>query len=474
MATPKRSDARPRGAALPPAAASALAARMRGSVLTPASEGYDDARRIWNAMIDRRPAVIARCAGVGDVQHAIRFAREHDLLVAVRGGGHNIAGSALCDDGIVIDLSSMKGVRLDAAHRTARAEPGLTLGEFDRATQAAGLATPLGINSTTGIAGLTLGGGFGWLTRAYGLTVDNLRSAELVTAGGDQVTASERENPDLFWAIRGGGGNFGVVTSFEYGLHPVGPEVMAGLIVHPLSNARALLRGYRDVAANAPDALSVWVVMRGAPPLPFLPAEVHGMPVLVLAALYAGRLADGERAVAPLRALGTPIADVISPHAYTGFQAAFDPLLTPGARNYWKSHNLARLDDAVIDTLVDAAEHLPGGQCEVFLAQLGGAARRVPRDATAYAGRDAEFVVNVHARWTEAAQDDACIAWARGLFDAVAPHATGGAYVNFMTQEEGDRVRAAYGPNYERLAAVKRKYDPTNVFHMNQNVQPSS
>jgi len=295
-----------------------------------------------------------------------------------------------------------------------------------------------------------------------------------VTAGGDQVTASERENPDLFWAIRGGGGNFGVVTSFEYGLHPVGPEVMAGLIVHPLSNARALLRGYRDVAANAPDALSVWVVMRGAPPLPFLPAEVHGTPVLVLAALYAGRLADGERAVAPLRALGTPIADVISPHAYTGFQAAFDPLLTPGARNYWKSHNLARLDDAVIDTLVDAAEHLPGGQCEVFLAQLGGAARRVPRDATAYAGRDAEFVVNVHARWTEAAQDDACIAWARGLFDAVAPHATGGAYVNFMTQEEGDRVRAAYGPNYERLAAVKRKYDPTNVFHMNQNVQPSS
>ncbi|MGH7625220.1 MAG: FAD-binding oxidoreductase [Gemmatimonadaceae bacterium] len=454
-------------------AAQTLAARLEGTVLTPSSPDYDDARRIWNAMIDRRPALIARCASVADVQHAIRFARDHGLPIAVRGGGHNIAGSAICDGGLVIDLSSLKRIHVDQGSRTARADPGLTLAEFDRATQEFGLATPLGINSTTGIAGLTLGGGIGWLTRPYGMTVDSLRSVDIVTAAGELMTASEQSHPDLFWALRGGGGNFGVVTQFEYDLHAVGPQVLAGLIVHPFDNAAELLRRYREVAAQAPDELSVWVVLRKAPPLPFLPTEVHGTNVVVFAVLYSGDMKAGEHAVAPLRALGKPIADVVSPHPYTGFQAAFDPLLTPGARNYWKTHNLTQLDDGVIDAVVTAVPELPSPQCEVFLAQLGGAAQRVSADATAYVGRDAAFVLNVHGRWTDAAQDDDCIGWARKTFSAVTPYATGGAYVNFMTQDESDRVRQAYGAHYARLAGLKRTYDPENVFHLNQNIVPA-
>ena len=455
------------------AAVQTLAPRLEGTVLTPSSPGYDDARRIWNAMIDRRPALIARCASVADVQHAIRFARDHGLPIAVRGGGHNIAGSAICDGGLVIDLSSLKKIHVDALARTARADPGLTLAEFDRATQEFGLATPLGINSTTGIAGLTLGGGIGWLTRPYGMTVDSLRSVEVVTAAGDLVTASEQSHPDLFWALRGGGGNFGVVTQFEYDLHAVGPQVLAGLIVHPFDNAADLLRRYREVAAHAPDELSVWVVLRKAPPLPFLPTEVHGTNVVVFAVLYSGDMKAGEHAVAPLRALAKPIADVVSPHPYAGFQAAFDPLLTPGERNYWKTHNLAQLDDGVIDAVVAAVPELPTPQCEIFIAQLGGAAKRVPVDATAYVGRDAAFVLNVHGRWTDASQDNDCIGWARKTFSAVTPYATGGAYVNFMTQDESDRVREAYGGHYARLAALKRTYDPGNVFHLNQNIAPA-
>ncbi|MGH7635817.1 MAG: FAD-binding oxidoreductase, partial [Gemmatimonadaceae bacterium] len=322
-------------------------------------------------------------------------------------------------------------------------------------------------------AGLTLGGGIGWLTRPYGMTVDSLRSVDIVTAAGELMTASEQSHPDLFWALRGGGGNFGVVTQFEYDLHAVGPQVLAGLIVHPFDNAAELLRRYREVAAQAPDELSVWVVLRKAPPLPFLPTEVHGTNVVVFAVLYSGDMKAGEHAVAPLRALGKPIADVVSPHPYTGFQAAFDPLLTPGARNYWKTHNLTQLDDGVIDAVVTAVPELPSPQCEVFLAQLGGAAQRVSADATAYVGRDAAFVLNVHGRWTDAAQDDDCIGWARKTFSAVTPYATGGAYVNFMTQDESDRVRQAYGAHYARLAGLKRTYDPENVFHLNQNIVPA-
>jgi len=464
----------PASPTLDASAVSALAAGLRGRVFTPDSPGYDQARTIWNAMIEKRPAVIARCASAADVRHAVRFARDAGLDIAVRGGGHNIAGSALADGGLVLDLSGMKSVRVDPARRVAVVEPGVTLGEFDHDAQAFGLATPVGINSTTGIAGLTLGGGFGWLSRTYGLTVDNLRSADVVTVDGEFVRASERENADLFWGLRGGGGNFGIVTAFELGLHPVGPQVLAGLIVHPFADAGALLRRYREVALAAPNELTAWVVMRKAPPLPFLPAEVHGTEVVVIAVLYSGDMAAGEHAIAPLRAIGTPIADVVSPHSYAGFQAAFDPLLTPGARNYWKTHDLAPMTDEALDLSIDAVRRLPGEQCEVFLAQLGGAVRNTAEDATAYSGRNADWVLNVHARWTDERQDERCIGWARRLFKDLAPHATGNAYVNFMTHEEGDRVQQAYGAHYPRLAALKRKYDPTNVLRTNQNIVPAA
>ncbi len=459
-----------------PAAIDSLRKTLRGQVLRPGDDGYDEARQIWNAMIDRHPAVIVRCAGAEDVQRAVEFARTNDLLLAVRGGGHNIAGNAVCDGGLMIDLSPMKSVRVDPENRTARVEPGVTLGEFDRAAQAFGLATPLGINSTTGVAGLTLGGGFGWLSRKYGLTVDNLISAEVVTAKGDLVKASEAENPDLFWAIRGGGGNFGVVTAFEFRLHPVGPEVLAGLMVFPFDRAPELLRRYRDVAAAAPEELSCWVVLRKAPPLPFLPAEVHGKEVLVFPMVHVGSIEAGQRAIEPLRAFGDPIADAVGPHSFVEFQAAFDPLLTPGARNYWKSHDFSSLSDGAIDTMIGFAGRLPSPDCEIFIGHLGGAVTRVAPDATAYPHRDAEFVMNVHGRWQDATDDDRCIAWARDFFDTIAPHATGGVYVNFMPQDETgqDRIASAFGGNLERLTQLKGKYDPDNLFRMNQNIRPAA
>ena len=451
----------------------ALRKRIRGAVLTGGEEGYDAARSVWNAMIDRRPAVIVRCTGVADVLAAVDFARETGLVLAVRGGGHNIAGSAVCEGGVMIDLTPMKSVHVDPGARTARVQPGVTLGEFDREAQAFGLVTPTGINSTTGIAGLTLGGGFGWVSRKFGLTVDNLISADLVTADGQLVRASEKENPDLFWALRGGGGNFGIVTSFEFRLHPLGPEVMSGLIVYPLSQARDLLRRYREIAAAAPDELACWFVMRAAPPLPFLPKEVHGSGIIAFAACYAGPMDAAERAMKPLRAMGTPIADVIGPHPFTGWQAVLDPLLTPGARNYWKSHSFAAIDDGLIDVLVEYANKLPSAETELAFAQLGGAINRVPADATAYPHRDVEFLINLHTRWREPAEDAKCIAWARSLFDACTPFASGGTYVNFIPEDDEDGVKRAYLGNAKRLAAIKAKYDPHNVFRINQNIRPT-
>ena len=453
--------------------AAALRARLRGELLRPGDDGYTGARTLWNAMIDRRPALIARCRGAADVVAALRFARAHDLLVAVRGGGHNIAGTAVCDGGLMIDLSPMRTVRVDPGRRTARVDPGCTLADVDHETQAFGLALPMGINSTTGIAGLTLGGGFGWLSRLHGMTIDNLLSADVVTPAGGLVRASADENADLFWALRGGGGNFGVVTSFEFRLHPVGPEVLSGLVVHPLENAPRVLRFYRSFAATLPDETAVWVVMRTAPPLPFLPAEWHGRPVIVLAAFHAGDMDEGERILEPLRDFGTPIGDAVGPHPYAAWQQAFDPLLTPGARNYWKSHDFARLDDGLLDLLVDHAARLPSDQTEIFIGQLGGAMGRVPADATAYADRDAAFAMNVHGRWETEAEDAAGIAWCREVFRQAAPYATGGAYVNFLTDEEGGRVKDAYGANYDRLAAIKRTYDPDNLLRMNQNIPPA-
>ena len=458
---------------VPPDDLAAFKSGLRGAVCLPDEAGYDEARTIWNAMIDRKPALAVRCAGAADVMSAVALARKHRLMVTVRGGGHNIAGSAVSDGSMLIDLSPMRWVKVDAAAKRANVGPGATLADVDRETQAFGLAVPTGINSTTGIAGLTLGGGFGWLTRKFGMTIDNLLSADVVTADGKLLHASEKENPDLFWAIRGGGGNFGVVTNFEFRLHPVGPQVLSGLVVHPFADAKKILAAYQPILAKAPDELTCWSVMRKAPPLPFIPAEWHGKEVLILAMIWASDMADGEKAMAELRGLGKPIVDVVSPHPYVGWQAAFDPLLTPGARNYWKSHDFERLEDGTLDLLVEAVKTLPGPECEIFIAHVGGAMARVAADATAYPQRKAHFIMNVHTRWREAADDAACIGWARKLFQAAAPYALGSAYVNFMPDDEGDRIEKVYGPNFKRLAAIKRKYDPNNLFRSNQNIKPA-
>jgi FAD/FMN-containing dehydrogenase len=446
---------------------------IRGETLVPGESGYHQARAVWNGMIDRRPAVIARCSGVADVLACVELARERDLVVSVRGAGHHIAGRSVCDGGLVIDLSRMRGVRVDPEARTALVGPGATLGDLDHETQAFGLATPLGINSTTGVAGLILGGGFGWLTRKLGMTADNLAAADVVTADGRLLHTSEREEPDLFWGLRGGGGNLGVVTSFELRLHPVGPEVLAGLVVHPFAAARDVMRHWRDFMASAPEELTCWMLARKAPPLPFLPEAWHGRDVLVMVVVYAGDLEAGAVAARPLREFGAPIADVVAPVPYAAFQRAFDPLLQPGARNYWKSHNFSSLEDAAIDTFLGYVAGLPSPQCELFLGNLGGAAGRVPASATAYPHRDANFFMNVHARWETRQEDEACTAWARQVFDAMAPFATGGSYVNFMPEDD-DRARAAYGVNYDRLALLKKRFDPTNLFRMNLNVPPAA
>jgi FAD/FMN-containing dehydrogenase len=451
----------------------AFSQSLRGQVVTPQSSDYDEVRSIWNAMIDRRPGLIARCMGVEDVTNAVNLARDHKLFFSVRGAGHNIAGNSLCDDGLLIDLSLMKSIQVDEEKRTARVDPGVTLGDLDRATQAFALAAPVGINSTTGVAGLTLGGGFGWLSRKHGLTIDNLLSAEVVTATGERSTVSESRHPDLFWGIRGGGGNFGIVTAFEYQLHPVGPDVFSGLIVHPHRSAKEVLSYYRQFAAAAPEELTVWAVLRKAPPLPFLPEDVHGTAVVVLASLYAGDISEGEKLLEPLRRFGSPLGEAMSAHKFTDWQAAFDPLLARGARNYWKSHNFRDLSDGLVATALDYAAKLPTDQSEIFIAQMGGATNRVPADATAYTGRDAEFIMNVHTRWDDPGDDDRCIAWARDFFNASAAYATGGAYINFMPEDEAGRVETVYGKNYERLAALKKKYDPDNLFRMNHNIHPA-
>ena len=451
----------------------ALKKGIQGTVILAGDADYDTARQVWNAMVDKHPAAIVRCATTLDVVHAVNFARAHQVPLAVRGGGHNIAGSALCEGGVVIDLSQMKAVQVDAGARRASVEGGATLADFDAAAQAYGLATPLGINSTTGVAGLTLGGGFGWLSRKYGMTVDNLESAQVVTAAGEVLRASATQNPDLFWALRGGSGNFGVVTHFEFRLHPVGPEVLAGLIVYPFSEAKAVLKHYRAFMDQAPDDLSVWTVLRRAPPLPFLPESVHGQEVVVLALLYTGEPAQGEALVKPLHGFGTPVGTHVGAMPYVNWQQAFDPLLTPGARNYWKSHNFTTLEDGLFDAAIEYAGKLPSPQCEIFFGAIGGATTRPAPDATAYAHRDARFVMNVHGRWDDPAIDAEGIRWARDYFKASAPFASAGVYVNFLTADEGERVKAAYGPNYDRLARIKRQYDPANLFSINQNIVPA-
>ncbi len=394
------------------------------------------------------------------------------VLATIRGAGHNIAGNAVSDGGMMIDLSGMNRVGVDAARRLAFVEPGATLAQFDEVAQRHGLATPVGINSTTGIAGLTLGGGFGWLTRKHGLTIDSLVSAEEVTADGRKLRVNDREHPDLFWALRGGGGNFGVVAQFEFRLHRLGPDVLAGLLVFPFAQARQVMVQYREFMRSAPLDLNVWVVLRKCPPLPFVPDAAHGREVMVLPVFWAGEVDQGAEWSDRMREFGDLVGEHIAVQPYVAWQQAFDPLLTPGARNYWKSHNFHELNEGAMDSMLKYAGTLLTPQCEIFLGFVGGVANEIPSDATAYAHRDARFVLNVHARW-EAVRDDArCIAWAREFFHASAPYASPGAYVNFMTEEETSRVTSAYGANYDRLRQIKQTYDPDNVFHFNHNIKP--
>ncbi|EMP4395804.1 FAD-binding oxidoreductase [Vibrio parahaemolyticus] len=445
---------------------------FQGDVVLPTDSNYDEVRQIWNGMIDRKPSLIARCKSTDDVVMAVNFARDNGQLLSVRGGGHNIAGNAVCDNGVMIDLSLLTQVRVDENAKRAFVEPGCTLGDLDEATQKYGLATPVGINSTTGIAGLTLGGGFGWLSRKYGMTIDNLVSANVVTADGRQLLASETENEDLFWALRGGGGNFGIATQFEFQLHPVGPEVLSGLIVFPFDQAKSIITQFAKFTESAPEELSVWMVSRKAPPLPFLPESVHGKEVVVLAICYAGDPSEGEKLIAPLRDFGDAHGEHVGVQPFAAWQQAFDPLLTPGARNYWKSHNFNSLSEGVIDAAIEYAGKLPSPQCEIFIASLGCAASRPEPESMAYSSRDANYVLNVHGRWDSAEDDQACIAWARDFFAKTKPYASGGAYINFLTQDEAERTKSAYGPTYARLQQIKKKYDPTNLFRMNQNIKP--
>jgi FAD/FMN-containing dehydrogenase len=413
---------------------------------------------------------------VSDVVAAVRFARERDLLVAVRGGGHGVGGHAVCDGGLVIDLSPMKLVEVDPSRRTARAEAGVLWGEFDRATQAFGLATTGGVVTHTGIAGLTLGGGIGWLMRKHGATVDNLLSAQLVTAEGRIVTASPEQHPDLFWSLRGGGGNFGIVTSFEYRLHRVGPLVLAGPIFHLLDDATELLRFYRDFIADAPDELTTIFNLRRAPPLPLLPAEVHGRPVAIVVVCYAGPPRDGEIIIRPLRAFGSPLVDGIEARPYTELQAMFDATVPHGWHYYWKSSELPPLSDGAIDTLAEnaAAQTSPLSYCITF--QLGGAVGRVGADDTAFSQRDAAHNVNINAVWKEDdPEPERHVEWARRFHTALEPFACDRVYVNFLGDEGASRVRSAYGEQkYERLATLKEKWDPSNFFRHNQNIAPRS
>jgi FAD/FMN-containing dehydrogenase len=453
---------------------SAPADRFAGELVSPDDGRYDDARQVWNGAIDRRPALIARCAGPADVAAALRVAREGEMPVAVRGGGHGVAGLAVCDDGLVIDLSPMRAIAVDAGNRTARAQAGVLWGELDAATQAEGLATVGGIVTHTGIAGLTLGGGIGWLMRRHGATVDNLLSAEVVTVDGQVLTASETEHPDLFWGLRGGGGNFGIVTSFEYRLHPVGPTVLAGPIYHALEDAPAVLHFYRDFVAEAPDELTTIVTLRMAPPLPFLPEAVHGRPVVSVGVCYAGAVERGEAVLRPIRRFGTPLVDAVGARPYIELQRLFDPTVPHGWHYYWKSWELPPLKDEAIDVMVEQAARLSSPRSYMIVFQLGGAVARVGEHDTAYAQRAAAHNVNINAVWLpDDPEPERHVRWARECFAALEPAAAGRAYVNFLGDEGQDRVRAAYGgEKYARLVALKRRYDPDNVLRLNQNIDP--
>lgn len=458
-----------------PASLDTLAASFVGQLFRPSDVGYDDARQIWNGHIDRRPAVIARCSGVADVIAAVRFGREHGLEPAIRGGGHAVAGHALCDDGLVIDLSAMTGSRVDPLAQSIQVQGGCLNSHLDRESQAFGLAATGGIVSHTGVGGLTLGGGIGHLMRKFGLSIDALRSCDVVTADGEFVVANEQDNADLFWGLRGGGGNFGVVTSFTFQLHPLGPNVLAGMVAWPMDDAPTVLRFLRDFIAEAPDEVGLMANLRLAPPLPVIPAELHGKPIVALIATYAGPVDEGEAVLRPIRELGSPAVDAIVPKPYVAHQKMFDAALPHGRHYYWKSHKLGALTDNVIDVVIEHCEGITSPMSTVPIFCFGGAVARVETDATPFPNRDAAHDINILASWLPEDVGDSArhIDWVRGLFAALEPHSRG-VYVNFTSDDASERVRLGYSEQqWARLTALKATYDPTNFFRMNANIPPN-
>jgi FAD/FMN-containing dehydrogenase len=451
-------------AVLTEAVVAELRGSLRGELLCPSNEGYNEARSLWNAMFDKRPTLIVRCADASDIVSSVNFARTNSLPVAVRGGGHNVAGSGACEGGLMLDMSRMKGVQVDTVNRTARAEPGLTWGEFDRETQAFGLATTGGICSETGIAGVTLGGGFGWLMRKHGLALDNLLSVDVVSADGQLRTASATENADLFFGVRGAHSNLGVVTSLEYRLHPVGPIVLAGLVLHPLEKAKEVLKFYREYTSQVPDELSAWAGLLTSP---------DGHPMVAILACYIGPIEAGEQVLQPLKEFGSPMADMIQPMPYLKAQSLMDESFPRGRYNYWKSHLLRELGDDAIDIIVEGFRGVTSPYSSVLIEQLGGAVSRVGKDETAFNHRAAPFDLVIMPMWSDPAESAQHIQWADELWSAIQPFSSGGVYVNYLSNEGEERVKAAYGTNYERLVTLKNKYDPMNLFRLNQNIRPT-
>lgn len=448
--------------------------QISGPVHIPGDAGFDEARSIWNGMFDKSPAVIARCKGAADVITAVNIARENKMLLSIKGGGHNVGGKAVCEGGLMIDLSLMKSVRVDHGKKTARAEPGVTMAELDHETQAFGLATTGGFVSTTGIAGLTLGGGVGYLARKHGLTIDNLLAADVVTAKGELLHTSAEENPDLFWGIRGGGGNFGIVTSFEYKLHKVGPKVLAAQIFHPIDDAESLLHFYRDFMADAPNELACYVMAVNVPPVDPFPEDYQGKTAMAFVACYSGEVKQGEEVLKPLQNFGDPFMNVVQPMPYTFLQKSFDAGAPKGQRYYWKSHYLDGLNDEAIHIIAKNAKLLSGEFSVLGIEPMGGAICDVENNETAYPHRNAKFMLGIWSGWSDPGKDNFISEWVRKFYDSMEPHATGGMYVNYLDKDDENRIKSAYGTNYKRLSKIKKKYDPNNLFQMNTNIKPQA
>lgn len=451
-----------------------LKMRLKGPVFVPGDAGYEESRTVWNAMIERKPAMVARCIGIADVIACVQFAREHKLLLCIKGGGHNIAGLATADGALMLDMALMRGVWVDTQRKIAHAQAGCLLGDLDRETQVHGLATVLGFVSMTGIAGLTLGGGFGYLTRRWGWTSDNVVAMDVVTADARLVRASVDENPDLFWGLRGGGGNFGVVTGIDYTLHPVGPEVVGGIVAWPASEAPEVLKLYRTLAEKAPPELTLVTFMRPAPPAPWLPKEIHGKPIVAILACHSGQPEEGEKAVAAIKSFGTPIGDVLVRRPYAQLQTLLDGTQPKGRRYYWKSEYLAQIEPALCERFIAHAAKIQSPHSAAILFQIDGALNRLEDEHSPVGNRDARYVLNIGGSWEQSSEDAANIAWAREMWNDLKEFSTGGTYINFLTEDEGpERIEAALGKSLKRLAEVKAKWDPENLFRTNRNIKPT-